>query len=325
MLDPLLGPGDFLLNVSVEVLEHRAGRAVPAKGRALSRHLHRAVAGRLHRSLAHALAALQLRAAREGAGAAQASAGRADRGADARRQSRPGLASRQGGAADRRRATPASTTAVPASRAAWGALAERLGIKVIHVAERDTQVSPIPKRRGEFVNTWSIDGFVGEGCQPAELGWGSHERHFPPDGAAPRLRQRRGDLPAAARRLDAGAHLDAARRPVPRLPHHPQRGDLDRRLFHACATAMPCATARPCITPITPATARCSRCMSSPARTGSMQPSKRLIDGRDHPRHRRAGRAADGPCQGRLLVRLAARHRRGARAWRPTTTRPACR
>src|SRR5262249_35098511 len=27
-----------------------------------------------------------------------------------------------------------------------------------------------------------IDGFVGEGCQPAELGWGSHERHFPADG-----------------------------------------------------------------------------------------------------------------------------------------------
>ena len=22
-----------------------------------------------------------------------------------------------------------------------------------------------------------------QGCQPAELGWGTHERHFPPDGA----------------------------------------------------------------------------------------------------------------------------------------------
>ncbi|MCA1975108.1 MAG: homospermidine synthase, partial [Caenispirillum sp.] len=28
----------------------------------------------------------------------------------------------------------------------------------------------------------SIDGFVGEGCQPAELGWGSHEKALPPDG-----------------------------------------------------------------------------------------------------------------------------------------------
>jgi len=71
----------------------------------------------------------------------------------------------------------------PASRAEWGALAHALGVKVIHIAERDTQVANIPKRVGEFVNTWSIDGFVSEGSQPAELGWGSHERHFPADGA----------------------------------------------------------------------------------------------------------------------------------------------
>ncbi len=57
-----------------------------------------------------------------------------------------------------------------------------LGVKAIHIAERDTQVSRIPKQPGEFVNTWSIDGFVGEGLQPAELGWGTHERHFPADG-----------------------------------------------------------------------------------------------------------------------------------------------
>ena len=31
------------------------------------------------------------------------------------------------------------------------------------------------------MNTWSIDGFVGEGCQPAELGWGTHEKFLPPD------------------------------------------------------------------------------------------------------------------------------------------------
>jgi homospermidine synthase len=71
----------------------------------------------------------------------------------------------------------------PASRAEWGALAHALGVKVIHIAERDTQVANISKRVGEFVNTWSIDGFVSEGSQPAELGWGSHERHFPADGA----------------------------------------------------------------------------------------------------------------------------------------------
>jgi homospermidine synthase len=67
-------------------------------------------------------------------------------------------------------------------RAAWAAIAQRLGVKVIHIAERDTQVGDRPKKPGEFVNTWSVDGFVGEGCQPAELGWGTHEKALPPDG-----------------------------------------------------------------------------------------------------------------------------------------------
>ena len=70
----------------------------------------------------------------------------------------------------------------PASRAEWGELARRLGVKVIHIAERDTQVSNAPKQLGEFVNTWSIDGFVSEGSQPSEMGWGTHERNFPRDG-----------------------------------------------------------------------------------------------------------------------------------------------
>jgi len=70
----------------------------------------------------------------------------------------------------------------PTSREGWAALMEKLGVKVVHVAERDTQVANIPKKVGKFVNTWSIDGFIGEGCQPAELGWGSHEKALPPDG-----------------------------------------------------------------------------------------------------------------------------------------------
>ena len=73
-------------------------------------------------------------------------------------------------------------TAEPATRADWAALAHKLGVKVIHVAERDTQVGNQPKEPNEFVNTWSVDGFVGEGCQPAELGWGSHEKNLPRDG-----------------------------------------------------------------------------------------------------------------------------------------------
>jgi homospermidine synthase len=73
-------------------------------------------------------------------------------------------------------------TTMPANRQGWAALSEILGVKVIHIAERDTQTSAYAKQPGEFVNTWSIDGFVGEGCQPAELGWGTHEKTLPADG-----------------------------------------------------------------------------------------------------------------------------------------------
>jgi homospermidine synthase len=69
----------------------------------------------------------------------------------------------------------------PSNRQEWAELAHALNVKVIHIAERDTQVSPRVKEVNEFVNTWSVDGFVSEGCQPAELGWGSHERNFPRD------------------------------------------------------------------------------------------------------------------------------------------------
>jgi homospermidine synthase len=74
------------------------------------------------------------------------------------------------------------TAAIPADRAGWGRLAESLGVKVIHIAERDTQVANTPKDPGEFVNTWSIDGFYSEGSQPSELGWGTHEKQLPADG-----------------------------------------------------------------------------------------------------------------------------------------------
>ena len=59
-------------------------------------------------------------------------------------------------------------------------LAHQLGVKVIHVSERDMQISDRPKRFNEFVNTWSIEGFFEEGIAPAEMGWGTHEKCLPP-------------------------------------------------------------------------------------------------------------------------------------------------
>ena len=59
------------------------------------------------------------------------------------------------------------------------AVPSKLGVKGIHIAERDTQRAKQPKPLNVFVNTWSVEGFVSEGLQPAELGWGTHEKWMP--------------------------------------------------------------------------------------------------------------------------------------------------
>lgn len=70
----------------------------------------------------------------------------------------------------------------PASREDWARLMQRVGVKGIHIAERDTQRARDPRPRGKFVNTWSVEGFIAEGLQPSELGWGTHEKELPPNG-----------------------------------------------------------------------------------------------------------------------------------------------
>ena len=61
----------------------------------------------------------------------------------------------------------------------FNVLAKKLGVKVIHCSERDTQISKDPKKVNEFVNTWSIEGFREEGIATAEMGWGTHEKELP--------------------------------------------------------------------------------------------------------------------------------------------------
>ena len=70
----------------------------------------------------------------------------------------------------------------PQDRAGWARLMQLLGVQGIHIAERDTQARCQPRPRGVFVNTWSVEGFIAEGFQPAELGWGTHEPWFPENG-----------------------------------------------------------------------------------------------------------------------------------------------
>ncbi len=67
----------------------------------------------------------------------------------------------------------------PKSREDWARLMQKVGVKGIHIAERDTQRANSEKPMGVFVNTWSVEGFVSEGLQPAELGWGTHETWMP--------------------------------------------------------------------------------------------------------------------------------------------------
>lgn len=77
------------------------------------------------------------------------------------------------------RAMVGNNTPTPSTREEWARLAQDLGVCTIQISERDTQASQRPKRQGEFINTWSIDGFVDELMQPAELSIGTFEKRRP--------------------------------------------------------------------------------------------------------------------------------------------------
>jgi homospermidine synthase len=180
-LEPLLGRGDFLLNVSVDVSSVALIRYCWERGAMYLDTCIEPWSGgytdptipaerRTNYALREEMLALR-------AGNARAPTAVVTHGAN------PGLVSHLVKQALLNIAADTGATAPePKNRAEWAELAQRLGVKVIHVAERDTQVSVIPKETNEFVNTWSVDGFVSEGSQPAELGWGTHERNFPRDG-----------------------------------------------------------------------------------------------------------------------------------------------
>jgi homospermidine synthase len=70
----------------------------------------------------------------------------------------------------------------PTTRDGWAKYMRTLGVKGVHIAERDTQRAKNPKPNDTFINTWSVEGFISEGLQPAELGWGTHEKRLPPEG-----------------------------------------------------------------------------------------------------------------------------------------------
>ncbi len=181
ILDPLVGEGDFLVNLSVDVSSIDLVRFCREKGALyLDTCIEPWPGGYTDPSLP--MGARTNYALREKALALRAEGGGPT--AVITHGANPGLVSHF---VKQALLNVAGDTGVdhdePDTREAWAALAARLGVKVIHIAERDTQVADMAKGVGEFVNTWSIDGFVSEGLQPAELGWGSHERTLPADGA----------------------------------------------------------------------------------------------------------------------------------------------
>jgi homospermidine synthase len=68
---------------------------------------------------------------------------------------------------------------VPTDRQGWARLAAALDIRVIQIAEHDSQREAQARGAGEFVNTWSVPGFIAECLQHAEIGFGTHEPVLP--------------------------------------------------------------------------------------------------------------------------------------------------
>ena len=180
VLGPMLGRGDFLLNLSVDVSSVALVRLCREAGALyLDTCVEPWAGGYTDPALStsersnYALRESALALARPGAG---------DPTAVMTHGANPGLVSHFVKQALLNIAADTGfATAIPARRAGWAQLAASLGVKVIHIAERDTQTADHAKKPGEFVNTWSVDGFVGEGNQPAELGWGTHEKALPAD------------------------------------------------------------------------------------------------------------------------------------------------
>jgi Saccharopine dehydrogenase NADP binding domain len=110
----------------------------------------------------------------------------------------------------------------PKTREEWGRLAQRLGVKGIHIAEAPQRIRQHLVDRGLPLR--------GNAASRTRLGHAREmdapQRRFPQDRLA------RGDLPQPAGRQYPRALMDPDRAGAVRLPGHPQRVDLDRGLLH---------------------------------------------------------------------------------------------
>ena len=182
----------------------------------------------------------------------------------------------------------------------------KLGVKGIHIAERDTQRSKKPKPMNVFVNTWSVEGFVSEGMQPAELGWGTHEKWMPDNG-----RTHPDGCGAAIYLLQPGANTRVRSWcPTPGaqygflVTHNESISIADYFTVRDGDKVVYRPTCHYAYHPANDAVLSLHEMFGA---TGKMQPKlAHPRRERDRGRHRRARRAALWPRQERLLVRLAA-------------------
>ncbi len=163
---------------------------------------------------------------------------------------------------------------MPDSREGWARLMQSLGVRGIHVAERDTQKSTRHKRIGTFVNTWS----VAPSSTPGRSRASSRKASSPPNSAGARTRPgsprtATATRPAAGPRsgLRAPARSPAstpgARRPArSTASSSPTTRRSRSRTTTRWATGRTRSIARPATTPITPATMPSCRCTRPSAR-----------------------------------------------------------
>lgn len=63
----------------------------------------------------------------------------------------------------------------------YSELANKMGLQVVHISERDSQITNNPKKVNEYVNTWSSDAisWYDEAFSNLEISWGTHEKTLP--------------------------------------------------------------------------------------------------------------------------------------------------
>lgn len=63
----------------------------------------------------------------------------------------------------------------------YAELAQLMGLKTVHISEKDTQIINKPKRENEYVNSWASDSisWYDEAFGFLEISWGTHESKLP--------------------------------------------------------------------------------------------------------------------------------------------------